>query len=416
MCPIGGLLSGFFLEELGRKKTLLMINIFSIVSWILLGVAHRSDKDAMLTELLIARVIIGIGIGMSSSPASVYSAEIAHPSLRGSLIMLSPLVISMGMLVIYTLGFFIPEDFRMVSLISCVITITSCLVLAGVPESPTWLISQNREVDAEKVLRLIRGVKNGEPTTKEIYDELNQLKKNLSKNRSQSKLNALQIIKKPEVYKPILIMVFFFAFQQFSGIFVIMVYGAKFAIEAGVSIDPFLCTILIGLTRVLTTFLTMYLSDKFGRRSSAILSSIGMGLCMLGLSFNTWFEVNNEFGWISAVLLIVFVFSATFGLLTLPFGMIGEVFPQQFRGFCAGLTVFAAYVMMFVILKLFPLMLNQMGNAWLFLFYSIISLLACFFVIWVLPETRGKRLQDIEEYFRSGGTVFRNFCNWKTWS
>lgn len=270
-----------------------------------------------------------------------------------------------------------------------------------VPESPSWLIGKNRREKAEKSLRKVHGIKSGKPTPHHILGEISILTNNFTKSNTSNNESSLSILKRPEVYKPLAIMITFFAFQQFSGIFVIIVYGAKFAIEAGVSINPFLCTVFIGITRVVTTLLMGYLSDRFGRRPPAIVSGIGMAICMYALAGCVWNPTKGtSYDWVPGVLVIGFFFFATLGFLTLPFAMIAELFPQRFRGFGSGLTIFAGYTMSFVIIKLYPDMIEILGNGILFMFYGTVSLFGILFVYFILPETKGKSLQEIEDNFR----------------
>lgn len=107
-CPIGGLLCSYVLDKYGRKKTLYTINMLSVISWGMMAMASSVDKELMFIQLLVARFIIGICIGLSSSPSAVYSAEIAHPSLRGRISVITSVTIGLGILVIYVLGYFIP--------------------------------------------------------------------------------------------------------------------------------------------------------------------------------------------------------------------------------------------------------------------------------------------------------------------
>lgn len=110
-CPFGALLCSYVLDKYGRKKTLYTINIISIISWAILAASSQTNKDMMFIQLLIARIIIGICIGLSSSPSAVYSSEIAHPNLRGSVSVLTSLMIAIGVLIIYILGYFFPVCF-----------------------------------------------------------------------------------------------------------------------------------------------------------------------------------------------------------------------------------------------------------------------------------------------------------------
>lgn len=342
---------------------------------------------------------------MSSTPASVYSAEIAHPKLRGRVTLFTALFTSLGMLIVYTLGYFIPDNFRLVSLISGVFTIFSLFSVIPLPESPTWLVGKNRIEHAKSALSIFRGIEKDNIRYSEIENEIHQLASNLRKAKNESPNNTVaEILKQPEVHKPLIIMIIFFFFQQFSGTFVILVYGAVFVSEISGDINPFICTVLIGLIRLLTTLLLSFLSDKLGRRPLGMFSGIGMALCMISISFCLYKGLHNELNFIQAVLLLGFIFFATLGILTLPFSMIAEVFPQRYRGFCAGLTIFAGYTMSFVIIKLYPYMLLYMGKNNLYIFYGSISFIGSVFVYFILPETKGKSLQQIENSFRKHQT------------
>lgn len=105
---MGGLLCSYVLDKYGRKKTLYTINMLSVISWGMMAMSSRVDKDLMFIQLMVARCMIGIVIGLSSSPSAVYSAEIAHPTLRGRFSVITSVTIALGVLVIYVLGYFIP--------------------------------------------------------------------------------------------------------------------------------------------------------------------------------------------------------------------------------------------------------------------------------------------------------------------
>uniref|UniRef100_A0A182JLB1 Major facilitator superfamily (MFS) profile domain-containing protein n=1 Tax=Anopheles atroparvus TaxID=41427 RepID=A0A182JLB1_ANOAO len=401
MCPFGGLISVYLLDKVGRKKSLYSINVISIISWAIMSFASRTDANILFVELIVARVIIGIAIGLSSTPGSVYAAEVAHPSLRGRLTMLTALFTGIGMLTVYSLGYMFKEDWRYVCTICGAFTLVSLLTVIPLPESPSWLVGKKRLPEAERCLKVIRGIK--EDNHPEIKAELKALQDNVARFQSSAtkKTSKLVQLKKPEVYKPLTIMCTFFIFQQFTGIFVIIVYAASFSIEAGVAIDPFLSAVLVGLTRVVTTVLMAFISDKFGRRPPALFSGFGMACCMFGLAACSIFSVaDTQFNWIPTALLVTFIFTATLGFLTLPFSMNAEVYPTKVRGFASGLTIFFGYTMSFIILKIYPTMVAVLGSEHVFLFFGVVSLIGIAFVYFFLPETKGRTLHDIEEYFR----------------
>uniref|UniRef100_A0A182NAM7 Major facilitator superfamily (MFS) profile domain-containing protein n=1 Tax=Anopheles dirus TaxID=7168 RepID=A0A182NAM7_9DIPT len=404
MCPFGGLLSGYLLDKVGRKKTLYFINIISIVSWAIMSFASRTDSTTLFIQLIVARIIIGIAIGLSSTPASVYAAEVAHPNLRGRLTLLTAFCTAIGMLSIYTLGYVFKNDWRFVCMICGVFTVVSLLTVLPLPESPSWLVSKKRLEKAERCLKVVRAIKDDDHP--EIRAELDALEENIARFRSsQTKKSKLDQLKKPEVYKPLAIMCTFFFFQQFTGIFVIIVYAASFSIEAGVAIDPFLSAVFVGLTRVVTTVLMSFISDKFGRRPPALFSGFGMACCMFGLAVCAIHPVKGtSLGWIPTVLLVAFIFTATLGFLTLPFSMNAEVYPTKIRGFASGLTIFFGYTMSFIILKVYPSMVETIGNSNVFIFFGCLSVLGIVFVYFFLPETKGRTLEEIENYFRGNKT------------
>lgn len=231
---------------------------------------------------------------------------------------------------------------------------------------------------------------------------MEDLVENISKsNASGKKTSKWRELQKPELYKPLFIMISFFAFQQFSGIFVIFTYAASFSKNSGVPIDPLLSAVFIGLTRVVTTILMAFISDKFGRKPPALFSGFGMCFSMMGLAACNYHPlVNTSLNWVPTFLLIFFIFSCTLGFLTLPFAMIAELYPQKTRGFGAGLTIAAGYLMSFINIKAYPYLVETVGNEAIFIFYGLVSFLGIFFVYFILPETKGKSLQEIENYFR----------------
>ncbi|CAG9803435.1 unnamed protein product [Chironomus riparius] len=404
ICPLGGILSATILDQIGRRFTLVLINILAIISWGLMYFSSQTDFDQMFWQILLGRFLIGVTIGLSSSPAAVYSAEIATPKLRGRLTTFTSLAIAVGILMIYTLGFIFPDDWRKVAGISAIFSIFTLGLIYFMPESPSWLISRGRTDEARKALAYIRAIKHDELYTSEILNEEMQRFYDQINSRNNCENDSLwSILKRPEIYKPLAIINAFFAFQQFSGTFVVVVYASQFAEEAGSGIDKFLCTVLIGIARVIATIILAYfILDRYGRKPPSIFSGIGMTISMLILAvYSSSFAQNLPYAnWISTFCLLAYITTSTFGFLTIPFAMLPELFPQRVRGVTAGMTVCVAYFMSFIAIKSYPSMLDFMGNNGVFLLYSIVSLFGTIFVYLLLPETKGKTLQEIENLFK----------------
>lgn len=196
-------------------------------------------------------------------------------------------------------------------------------------------------------------------------------------------------------------MMIFFAVQQLNGIFVILVYGARFSIEAGVEIDAFLSAVCIGIIRLVTTVLVGLASVRFGRKPMAISSAIGMLVGLVGITLCLVFHTNDgKYSWLPIVFLFAFVFFGTIGFLTLPFAMVGEMYPQKSRAFASGITLCLMYVISFGHVKMFSTLFDTLGNVVVFSSYSVVTIVGLLFAIFILPETKGKSLQEIEQYFK----------------
>lgn len=223
----------------------------------------------------------------------------------------------------------------------------------------------------------------------------------MERNRSLGKVGKesfLQKIRQPILYRPLLIMFGFFGFQQISGLFVLVVFASKVCTLAGIAIDPFLCAVYLGVTRIIGTFMVGFLMDKFGRRALALQSGLIMSISMMGISIYCGLSYNQT--WIPLVLIIIYFFAGSLGLMTLPFTMLAEVYPQQYRGLASGLTTCVMFINCFIVTKLYPSMAIYLGSSQLFAVYGFTSMLSVFFIYYFLPETNGKTLAEISDAFR----------------
>ncbi|KAH8371670.1 hypothetical protein KR093_008404 [Drosophila rubida] len=402
-CPLGGLLSGLLLDKIGRKRTLYVLNVLGIGSWALLATASGSSSESFSTQLLVSRFIIGVVMGLASAPSGVYAAEISLPKLRGRLILGTSISVALGITILYAIGYFIRDDFRLLALICCGYQITALLCVLPLPESHSWLLSKKRVDEAKKSLNYFRGLdKSPHVTHPEVVEEFNVLQKSLQLREGEKKPSFMSCLRLPEVYKPLLILLGLFFFQQFSGIFVIIVYAVQISTEAGVSIDPFICAVLIGVARVVTTCPMGIILEKWGRRRSGIISTLGMCISMLLLACSGWFEFMAKIPYLPVIALVSFIVLSTLGLYTLPFFMISELFPQKVRGPASGLTIAMGFIFAFFCIKTYPELKALIGIYNSCLFFSIMSLVAMIFIYCALPETRRRTLLEIEEQFRTG--------------
>ncbi|XP_044733949.1 solute carrier family 2, facilitated glucose transporter member 8-like [Chrysoperla carnea] len=317
----------------------------------------------------------------------------------------------------------------------------------SVPIQFEQIIEQNQLLNQnEKSIQIIPARSKSMPASRIATSVYNETSIPVIERRTLKTkiMERVKYLLQPECLKPFVIMCTYFFFQQFSGIFVIIYYAVDIVKEAGIVLDPYLVAIMIGLVRTGVSMMVSYISKRFGRRPPSILSGGSMTICMVILALylfliqaeniepSTAAALSNytsdnlteplleikadtirdilleHYQWVPLVTLMSYFFASTFGFLTIPFAMIGEVYPTEIRGFAGGLTAFMCYTFSFIVVKLYPTMLAGFGRPGLFLFYSIMSFFGTVFVIMYLPETKGKTLQEIEEHFRGNKQLNNN--------
>jgi len=275
--------------------------------------------------------------------------------------------------------------------------VSVALTLFVVPETPLWLRDHNRPEEALEIMKKFRGVPKDQPATSEILYELKprQHKKNQNLLRHMMKRNAVV---------PFVVMLSFFFFQQFSGIFVIIYYAVEIMDKSGATMDRNLAAVLIGIARFAASLLTAGVSRKFGRRIPSMISGIGMTIFMGGMSLYLYLAdkgtIMADNGAVPVVCMMMYIFMSTIGFLVIPFAMVGEVFPSKVKDILSGLTVALGYLFSAITIKVYPDMSRVMAMHGMFLFFAIISIIGVVFILLFLPETKGKTLHEIEDMFR----------------
>ncbi|XP_003485020.1 facilitated trehalose transporter Tret1-2 homolog isoform X1 [Bombus impatiens] len=388
--PFGCIVSGYTMRR-GRKLSLLITSIVSIVGWLVIYLAGTYE------QILVGRIISGIATGMASVPATVYSAEVSSPKWRSIMITWTSVSIAIGVLVVYIFGYIFKDDWRMVALMCALFPLVSTvLTLAVVLETPIWLRDRGRLDEALQVLKKFRGIPKDVPPPPQLYEEL--------KPRPQrKKQNFMKHMLKRNAMVPFAILLGYFFFQQFSGLFIIVYYAVDIIQSAGVTIDPNLGAVLIGLTRLVGTLLVSCMSEKLGRRKPSIVSGSAMTIFMGVLSVYLLLKDKgysiNDGGLIPVICILMYIFGSTLGFLVIPFAMVGEVYPTKVKEALSGLTTCINYIFSSITVKTYPDMEVAMGRHGVFIFFTVLSFLGTLFVTFFLPETKGKTLSEIEDMF-----------------
>lgn len=222
-----------------------------------------------------------------------------------------------------------------------------------------------------------------------------------SEEKRNSNLGVWQTLLKPEVLKPFIIMNMFNLLQILSGTYLVVFYAVDILAQIkSLSLDKFLAAVWTALARFIFTIISIILLGKVGRRSLALTS--GIGTSITALIFASFEYLNcKQSGQFAAISILIYVAVNTMGFMTLPGVLIGELFPAKIRGFAGGLSFTIFHFAMFVSAKVFPFIRQSIGVSGIFCIFGTSSILACIFLYLMLPETKGKTLGEIEDYFQN---------------
>ncbi|KAH9634932.1 hypothetical protein HF086_017231 [Spodoptera exigua] len=364
---ISALPVGVLANKIGRRPTVLILSIPFLLNWLLTIFANGAGM------LIAARFFAGLATGGACVAAPMYIGEIAETSIRGSLGAFFQLFLTVGILFTFVVGGC--THWRTLSIISAVFPVLLVAVFWWMPETPQYLLGKNRRRDAEKSLRWLRG------PDADLTAELEDMQKDAPRMALICGLGLM-------------------FFQQFSGINAVIFYTNNIFHSAGSNISPVIATIIVGVVQTIATYLSSVFVDKAGRRILLLQSTSIMGLCLiiLGIYFKMQKDGYNvsSFGWIPLVCLILFIVSFSMGFGPIPWMMMAELFPVEYRGTATGITVIINWMLVFVVTLCFPIMQVAIGIYSCFWFFAGFMILGTIFVFFLIPETKGKTVSQIQ--------------------
>nr|XP_033336524.1 facilitated trehalose transporter Tret1-like isoform X1 [Megalopta genalis] len=379
--PIGSLMAGLCAEWFGRRSAIALASLPHAAGWLLIALSTN------VPMLYVGRFISGIGMGMANG-LYLYVSETSAPNQRAWLGSCGPVLVSLGVLIIYTLGAI--TTWEKAAAISIGPAILSLALTRMIPETPGWLVARGRNDEAKESLLWLRGA--GSTTDKE-YEELCET--NLK--REEKKESLLKALHMPSVWKPFLILLVFFALQQMSGIYIILFYAVNVLkdIDININVDEDTASVGIGVIRLFASIAGAGLANSFGRKVLAFISGLGMAVSAVGVALTFRFKLPSI---ISLVCVGGHVGSSMLGFLTLPWVMTSELYPLRFRGPLGGITTSLAQLLTFGTIKLYP-DLRRAGIEVVMWTFAAASILGTMFAVLILPETRGRSLDQIESQF-----------------
>lgn len=401
----GALFCGKITDYWGRKNVIVMSAIIFVVGAVWSGYAPDS------LNLILARLFLGIAIGVSSFAVPLYIAEISPTNMRGTLVSMFQLMITLGVLVSYLSDLYFANEQKTdcwrpmfyVGVLPAIILLVGMLYM---PESPRWLLSQGRRSQAWNILKRIEE----EGTAEHMMGEME-----LEINKSRGQISKWSELLKPAFRAPLFIAIGIMFFQQFVGINTVIYYSPKIFFMAGFdgAISAIWASVGVGLVNLLATLASVYLVDKVGRRKLYFIGLGGISVFLMLLSF--CFVFVNELGeygrWFTVVCMLLYV--ACFAMSIGPLGwlIISEVFPQKIRGLGTSVGSLSVWVFNGIVTFTFFKIVNgltlpgteicvggeMVGNpAGAFALYGIIAVIALVWGYFYLPETKGVSLEKIE--------------------
>lgn len=399
----GAAMAGVLSDTYGRKPVLFVAALFFFIS------ALGSAMPPNFMFLIVARLVGGFGVGMASVLAPLYISEIAPPKIRGRLVALYQLSIVIGILLAYfsnwfLLGFaqdnlnafggtgifhkaMVSEVWRGMFGSEMIPSALFIVLLFLIPESPRWLIKNGQSDKGYIILSKISGANVAKEELVEIKEMVTHVKGKISE------------LFKPGLRLALIVGVGLSVFGQFTGVNIIVYYGPTILEDAGFQLDSALqFQVAIGIINLIFTIIALWKIDSWGRRPLLIWGMAAVFISLMIIA--TMFSLGQLGIWI-VVMLCVYMAALAISINAVIWVLIGEIFPTRIRGRGISIATFANWGINFMTAFLFPWYVDKIGVGAGFFTFAFMCLIATIFFYKVIPETKGKSLEEIETYWKS---------------
>jgi SP family xylose:H+ symportor-like MFS transporter len=408
-CIIGGIIGGWVSTRIGRKKGLVVAAVLFLVS--ALGAAAPEFPFAAIGHggpgymwnFVFYRILSGVGVGLASMLSPMYIAEIAPAKIRGNLVAWNQFAIIFGMLVIYFVNYGISRagsgdvwlntiGWRYMFLSGAVPSVVFLLLLLLVPETPRYLMLKGNEAGARAVLAKLTTPEEGE---KEIAD----IRESLAEHHSGRMFSFGMLL--------IFIGIMLSVFQQFVGINVVLYYAPEIFKNVGFDTNASLLqTIIVGAVNLIFTVVAIVSVDKLGRKPLQIIGALVMAVAMFALGGAFAFQIKGVVA-LLCMLLYIAGFAVSWGPVV--WVLLSEIFPNQIRGKAMAVAVAAQWIANFLVSWTFPILndnpalVDKFHHGFAYWIYGAMSLLAALFMWKLVPETKGRTLEQMEALWHAPG-------------
>jgi sugar porter (SP) family MFS transporter len=381
---IGALVGGAVADQIGRRATLVWAGGIFIAGSVLAPLSPN------VVILIVARAIIGVGIGFTSVTAPVYVSELAPPQSRGMLIGLYQFALTTGIALADLVGYWLAtqQAWRLMFGIAVVPTLFFLGVILRVPESPRWLLAHSRGKDAEAVLLSYTDASGAQQFLADIREGL--------KTPMEQSWRALWT---PAVRGSLFIAVGLTVLQQVTGINTIIYYGPQIFELAGIAShsNSILATLLVAVVNVIATVGGIMLVDQVGRKPLLYVGVGGMTMALFALAFAFSHQstLGASLGAIAIGCLMLYIACFAFSLGAIAWILVSEVFPLRVRGRGVAVGTLFSGIANFAVSLTFLSLIKAVGSAFTFAIYGGLSVVTLIFIRYAVPETCGRELESI---------------------
>ncbi|SOD74559.1 sugar porter (SP) family MFS transporter [Jatrophihabitans sp. GAS493] len=389
---VGALIAGRLADQLGRRRAILITSIVFVIGLLLSSLAPA------LWVFWISRFIIGLGVGSTSFVVPLYIGEIAPPERRGALVSLNQLSVTVGILVSQLVAYFLAGhgDWRVSVGLALLPAIILGLGVLQEPESPAWLVRQDREDEARTVLATMRDSEQA------IDDEVEKIREVAQEERKGSIGELLDNRLRPALILGVSLAII----QQITGINTVIYFAPTVLQEAGLgSSASLLALVVVGVVNVVLTLVAIRYLDRLGRRPLLIWGMVGMtaGLVALALAFAIGIHGAGAVFATAALAFYVGAFAVSLGPIV--WLLIAEIFPLRVRGQAASIATMSNWAANLVVAVSYLSIISAIGETGTFISYAVVTALSLIYVVKKVPETNGLTLSQIEAELNPSGTA-----------
>lgn len=384
----GPILAGYLTSKLGRKWTCNIAIIIEIVSWMVLLLANK------VVEIYISRIFLGIAGGLVFTAIPMYIGEIAEDCVRGALGTLLALFICLGYLMVYCIGPYVSYEVLIYcSLIAPVIFI---IVFTFLPESPYYLLQKDKKPEALASLTWLRKGR----TPDDIEKELNMMQSSVEEDMKNAG-HLTDLVATSGNRFALLLTCAAAAFQQLSGVNVVLFYSQSIFDMAGTSFSSSISSIIVGTMLVLGAAFSTSIAKRYAIKHMFIASAVGMTIFhgILGLYFflqQHGHDVSSIW-WLPLVSMVGYIVVYALGFGPLPWALMGEVFPSNIKPIASSVTISLCWGLSFILTRYFNNVSELLGTYVSFWLFAVFCIFAFLYSVFLVPNTKGKSLQEIQD-------------------